>query len=65
MVAEALPGEMRVKDIWPGGTSGILGSPNYAQFVARYLANDSLTTRLGNDEVVRERAEVQKYVPVE
>jgi penicillin amidase len=65
MVAEARHGEMRVKDIWPGGTSGVLGSPNYAQFLERYLANDSLTTRLDNDDVVQGRADVQKYVPAE
>jgi len=64
-VASAGRDDMHVKSIWPGGTSGVLGSPNYAQFLERYLANDSLTTRLENDDVVRDRADVQKYVPAE
>jgi penicillin amidase len=64
-VVRASRDDMHVKSIWAGGTSGVLGNRNYAQFLTRYLANDSLTTSLENDEVVRERAEVQKYVPAE
>src|SRR5439155_8678710 len=60
-VVEARAGAMRAASIWPGGTSGVLGSPNYFQFLERYLSNDTLTPRLGNAEVVRGRFEVQKY----
>ena len=65
---------MRAGSIWPGGTSGVLFlgtganlrvNPNYFQFLERYLANDTLTPRLGNAEVVRGRFEVQKYIPAE
>src|SRR2546425_7937614 len=52
-VVEARAGAMRAGSIWPGGTSGVLGSPNYFQFLERYLSNDTLTPRLGNAEVVR------------
>jgi penicillin amidase len=65
MVAEAGPGGMRVADIWPGGTSGVLGSPNYAQFLTRWLANDTVEPNLGNDEVVRAASTVEKYIPAE
>ena len=64
-VVEARAGAMRAASIWPGGTSGVLGSPNYFQFLERYLSNDTLTPRLGNAEVVRGRFEVQKYIPAE
>src|SRR6266850_6313929 len=65
MVAEAGRDGMRAADIWPGGTSGVLGNPNYSQFLERWLANDTIALNLGNDEVVRAAAAVQKYVPAD
>jgi len=64
-VVEARAGAMRAKSIWPGGTSGVLGSPNYFQFLERWLTNETLTLRLGNNEVVQGRVAVEKYIPVE
>ncbi|HZS70046.1 MAG TPA: penicillin acylase family protein [Burkholderiales bacterium] len=65
MVAEAGRDGMRAADIWPGGTSGVLGNPNYAQFLTRWLADDSIPLHLANDEVVRSAAAVEKYVPAD
>ena len=62
-VVQAGRDDMIAKSIWPGGTSGVLGSPNYAQFLERYLVNDSLTTRLESDDGVQ--GQVQNYVPAE
>jgi penicillin G amidase len=62
-VVEARSGAMRAASIWPGGTSGVPFNPNYFQFLERYLSNETLTLRLGNDEVVRGRAVVEKYIP--
>jgi penicillin amidase len=63
MVAEAGRDGMRVADIWAGGTSGVLGSPNYAQFLTRWLANDTIATGLDHEEI--ERASVEKFIPAE
>ncbi|HYY60360.1 MAG TPA: penicillin acylase family protein, partial [Burkholderiales bacterium] len=64
-VVEARAGHMRAESIWPGGTSGVLGSPNYSQFLERWLANDAIPLNLGHDEVVRAAAAVEKYIPAE
>src|SRR2546426_3314471 len=40
-VVEARAGAMRAESIWPGGTSGVLGSANYFQFLGRWLTNRS------------------------
>ena len=64
-VVEARAGAMRAESIWPGGTSGVLGNPNYFQFLERWLTNETLTLRLGNNEVVQGRVAVEKYIPVE
>lgn len=70
-VVEARAGQMRAASIWPGGTSGVPllangnANPNYSQFLARWLANDTIPLNLGNDEVVRAAAAVEKYVPAE
>jgi penicillin amidase len=63
MVAEADHDGMRVADIWPGGTSGVLGSPNYAQFLERWLTNEAVRTSLGHKEVKDVAASVQIFVP--
>ena len=65
MVAEAGRDGMRAADIWPGGTSGVLGNPNYAQFLTRWLTDDSIELSLGHDEVVRAAEAVEKYIPAE
>jgi penicillin amidase len=63
MVAEADHDGMRVADIWPGGTSGVLGSPNYAQLLERWLTNEAVQTSLGHKEVKDAAASVQSFAP--
>lgn len=46
-VVEARTHAMRAESIWPGGTSGVLGSPNYFQFLERWLTNESTRLSLG------------------
>jgi penicillin amidase len=41
---------VRAESIWPGGTSGVPGDPNYAQFLERWLSNDTLKLRLESKE---------------
>jgi penicillin amidase len=62
-VVEARADAMHAESIWPGGTSGVLGSPNYSQFLERWLANDSIRLSLGSEEVERGAAAVQTFVP--
>jgi penicillin G amidase len=50
-VVEARADAMRAESIWPGGTSGVLGSPNYFQFLERWLTNDSIKLNLGREEL--------------
>ena len=47
LVAEVAPGgASRVENIWPGGLSEQPGTPGYARFLKRWLANDALPLRL-------------------
>jgi penicillin amidase len=62
-VVETRADAMHAESIWPGGTSGILGSPNYAQFLERWLANEALRLRLGREEVKAAAASVGVFVP--
>lgn len=62
-VVEARSDAMRAESIWPGGTSGVLGSPNYFQFLERWLTNESVRLRLGEEQVERTDAVTQKFVP--
>jgi penicillin amidase len=64
-VVEARAGAMRAESIWPGGTSGVLGSANYFQFLGRWLTNESVPLRLDDDEVARAAAVVEKYLPAQ
>jgi penicillin G amidase len=52
-VVDARADAMRAESIWPGGTSGVLGSPNYFQFLERWLTNESIKLSLGSEELVR------------
>lgn len=51
------------ESIWPGGTSGVFGSPYYVQFLTRWLTDDSIPLQLGHVEVRGNEAEVIKLVP--
>ncbi len=62
-VVEARSDAMRAESIWPGGTSGVLGSPNYFQFLERWLTNDSMKLSLGREQLERNDSVTQKFVP--
>jgi len=63
-VVEARAGAMRAESIWPGGTSGVLGSPYYFQFLERWLTNESIRLSLGREEVERNASVTERFVPV-
>jgi penicillin G amidase len=62
-VVEARADAMRAESIWPGGTSGVLGSPNYFQFLERWLTNESVRLSLGGEQVEDNAAMVERYIP--
>lgn len=51
-VGEVGPGRTRAESIWAGGTSGVLGSPNYTLFLSRWLANETVPLALGAGEAI-------------
>jgi penicillin amidase len=53
----------RAESIWPGGTSGVLGSPLYAQFLPHWLANEAIPLHLGHAEVSPFAIAIEKFVP--
>jgi penicillin amidase len=64
LVAEVAPGANgRAENIWPGGTSGVLGSPRYFQFLTRWLANDAIAIFHDGPAVRRNAVMVENYVP--
>src|SRR5438093_6791342 len=63
-VVEARAGAMRAESICPGGTSGMLGSANYFQFLGRWLTNETLRLSLGREEVKRNASVTERFVPV-
>ena len=62
-VSEPRRGGARSESIWPGGTSGVLGSPFYAQFLTRWLSNDAIPLLLGQGEVRSNAARIERFVP--
>jgi penicillin amidase len=62
-VYELAPDANRGASIWAGGTSGDPRSANYAQFVSRWVANQSIPLLLGKEEVKRSGAVLQRYLP--
>src|SRR5438094_809573 len=63
-VVEARAGAMRAESIWPGRTSGVLCSPHYFQFLARWLKNESIRLSLGRVEGQRHASVTERFVPV-
>jgi penicillin amidase len=51
-VGEVGPGRTRAESIWAGGTSGVLGDPNYTLFLPKWLANDAVPLALGIGETL-------------
>jgi penicillin G amidase len=62
-VSEPSSSEPHSESIWPGGTSGVLGSPWYLNFLPLWLTNDAIPLLLDHEEVRRQAAEVIRFVP--
>lgn len=57
------PGSIDAETSLPGGNSGVLGSPYYANLLGRWLTNDTYPLRQGLLEVLRSADEVEVLVP--
>ena len=63
-VAEAaLPG-VRAESVWPGGTSGVLGSVDYANLLPLWLTNDTIPLLYRQHDLNKATASVEKFVPM-
>jgi penicillin amidase len=51
------------ESIWPGGISGVLGSPWYANFLPLWLTNEAIPLLLDHSDVQRQASEVTTFVP--
>ncbi len=54
---------IRGQTVLPGGESGVLGSPLYANILGRWLTNDYYDIRQRNRDVRRSAASTQRFVP--
>ena len=52
-VGEVGRGRTHAESIWAGGTSGVLGDPNYTLFLPKWLANETVPLALGIGESLR------------
>lgn len=57
------PGSIEAETILPGGNSGVLGSPYYANQLGRYLTNDTYPLRNKLGEVMQNLASQQAFRP--
>ena len=62
-VAEAGPPGVRAESIWPGGTSGVPGSPFYVDLLPDYLTNDTVPLLFRNGDLQKALYTVMKFVP--
>ena len=56
-------GKVRAEAIWPGGTSGVLGSPFYANLLDRRLTNDALPLRYRQGEIMHGLSRLDVFLP--
>lgn len=63
LIAEATPAGIRGEFSWPGGPSGVLGSPYYASALPSWLVNETFPVLLRNREQTRNM--VTTFVPLE
>ena len=61
--AEAERRGVRAESVWPGGTSGVLFSPSYANLLPRWLTNDTIPLLYRNSDLKKSTASEQKFVP--
>jgi len=61
--ADASGREMRAESVWPGGTSGVLGSPFYFNLLPLWLTNDTIPLLFRTNDVQHDLHSVSKFVP--
>jgi len=62
-VSQPKRGGGHTESIWPGGTSGDLGSPFYFQFLPAWLQNRALPLSLKERELRRTAIEMERVLP--
>ncbi len=62
-VARAGTPGVRAESVWPGGTSGIPGSPSYSNLLPRYLTNDTVPLLFRNGDLNDDVESVAHFVP--
>jgi len=62
-VPGTVPGSIDGESALPGGASGVLGDPFYANLLGRYLTNDTYPLRQNLGEVMRNLASQQAFRP--
>jgi penicillin amidase len=62
-VARAGPFDVRAQSAWPGGTSGVLGSPFYFNLLPRWLTNDTVPLLYRREELERKTGWITRFVP--
>ena len=62
-VAEAGKPGVRAESVWPGGTSGVPGSPFYVNLLPLYLTNDTVPLLIRNDDLQKAVLSVSHFVP--
>jgi penicillin amidase len=61
--AEAGPPGVRAESAWPGGTSGVLGDPHYADLLPAWLTNDTIPLLFRRSDLQGALESVEKFVP--
>jgi penicillin amidase len=62
-VASAGPPGVRAQSAWPGGTSGVLGSPFYFNLLPLWLTNDTIPLLYRRDDLERQTGSTTRFVP--
>jgi len=64
-VGEAGPPRVRAQSVWPGGTSGVPGTPFYLNLLPKWLTNDTVPLLFTRRELQKELYSVERFVPAE
>ncbi len=63
--SEIGPGGMRAVSSLPGGVSGVLGNPHYADLLPGWLTNDAFQLLFKNSEVRKNAESVTIFLPAD
>jgi penicillin amidase len=47
-------GRVKAESIWPGGTSGVIGNPNYVNMLPLWLTNDTIPLPTKRQEIIQD-----------